>query len=122
VVDDIIARWKDYIATRIRDDMVHNYFQDLAPIILEYAGSHRCHDTNWIPPLDWKNAGQINGVYLDWKKKKKKTDVESVLFSADVKHDQSKGIYTPLETTLESEETVEAGEAKIMQKADSFKV
>jgi len=122
VVDDIIARWKDYIATRIRDDMVHNYFQDLAPIILEYAGSHRCHDTNWIPPLDWKNAGQINGVYLDWKKKKKKTDVESVLFSADVKHDQSKGIYTPLETTLESEETVEAGEAKIMQKANSFKV
>jgi len=56
------------------------------------------------------------------RKKKKKTDVESVLFSADVKHDQSKGIYTPLETTLGSEETVEAGEAKIMQKADSFKV
>merc|ERR550534_3478526 len=106
VVDDIIARWKDYIATRIRDDMVTTYFRDLAPIILEYAGPHRVHDTNWVPPMDWKNAGNISGVYLNWKNKK---GPEQSLLS----HPLDKGIYSPLdkdgvEIIVDSEEATTA--------------
>jgi len=112
VVDDIIARWKDYIATKIRDDLVENYFQDLAPIVLSYAGKHRMNDTNWIPSINWKSAGQIDGVYLDWKKKKPKKIVKDVLHEAN-KQGTSKGIYTEIVVLEDTEEKTEvAGELK----------
>jgi len=66
VVEECIAYWKDFVSTRIRDEVIHNYFGDIAPIIIEMTGHHRVYDTEWIPPLDWDTAGQIEGDYMDW--------------------------------------------------------
>merc|ERR1719499_75221 len=71
VIHEVIATWKDFASTSIRDDIVKQYFGAIAPIILEYAGKnkHRVFDTNWVPPAPskWKDEAKIDGCYLDWR-------------------------------------------------------
>lgn len=66
VVDNIIAYWKDFIGTNVRDQIIENYFMDIAPTILEFAGEHRVYDIEWVPPVSWQTAGEIDGTYVDW--------------------------------------------------------
>jgi len=68
VIHQIIAKWKDFASTSIRDIIVRRYFGEIAPIILEFAGQdqHRVYDISWIPPVNWEKAGNIDGSYHDW--------------------------------------------------------
>lgn len=69
VVDGIISYWKDFISTRIRNDIIKGFLPDIAPVILEFAGpTHRVHDIEWVPGKNWLRTGREDiGMYTDWK-------------------------------------------------------
>lgn len=111
-VDKIIATWKDFLSTRIRNDIINQYFQELGPTVIEFCGDrHRVYDPLWVPDISWKSY-QVTRRYTDWKYTIGPIEVGPI----EVKQlaFMGKKIYAETEElVLEDKESSKGGEMKI---------